>query len=123
MKRIETDKYCYFGSENEQGWKVALQRAIYGTRVIVFYDNISIEGNYCGGANPEMVKVLFKRMYQWLDTNPENVAVECRKLHESQTRRPIGESEEFMNALAELPATDKEPQYPERIFELKPAVW
>ena len=120
MKKLKDDQYYYYQFQNPSGWIIGLNRVMFGTRVVIYRDDVTIQGNFCGGNNSEMVGVLFNALYRWLSTDPDNVPRQCRRLHGYENKRPFGNDLSFMWELCILKKKEMQIEHPKGIFELQP---
>lgn len=125
MTRIEDDEHFYFKHRNDDGWIIALNRVMSGTRSVIYHENdyIFLNGNFCGGADPTLCKALYENLFRWLATNPKTVAKTCAVMHQKEKTRPFGEDIMFMKWVTELPQAEVELQCQEESFGLKPIVF
>lgn len=108
MREIPDDKYHHAQAINEDGWIIGMYRAMFGVRVVVYRDNITINGSFCAGSDPVAQLKLYAHIYGWLQTNPKDVEQECRRLHSLEKTRPWGQCPEFIEAIEDLNCSENE---------------
>ena len=108
MKRIPDDEYITNQYQNKDGWIMGRQRVMFGYRVAVYRDNITINASLCAGADLSIFTIIYAHIYRWLDTNPDNVAYACQMLNliEHEATRPMKIGNDLHVELKALPQTE-----------------
>ncbi len=105
MKKIPDTEYYFYSHRNKDGYVISLSRVLFGYRVVVYHehDNVTVGMSLCGGDKIKSIMLLYKSVYDWLNTNPEDVYDMCNYLSTQETSRPYGNSTELIKALENLP--------------------
>lgn len=116
----EDYRYCWI---NDDGWVVGLWDVAFGTRVIIYHknDNFSIDVSLCAGNKPIIIANTFLQLFEWLNTNPDNVRAMCYKLSKLEKRRPIPASPRLVEALKDLPKEEANIDFDLTEFVFKPS--